>query len=199
MIPRVNLTKGAFLPLTQCVKTPQGQLFSDSFYGSNNHSQDYIPSKLKLELMKLFPTMFDHRVLELDNVNVINEIDSPQLQINLTLRCPSIENKQNYNFIKQQNMYTTQPIFIPKLSLHETISLCDMDKVFVSQLVRCPGVHLNVSPSVVSVVIISDSGELEISSDCETCSLTINGLGAEESDRFLTLDAISSDLAFHET
>ncbi|MGP1921800.1 MAG: hypothetical protein ACTS4Z_00865, partial [Candidatus Hodgkinia cicadicola] len=197
MVPRFNLTKGAFLPLSQCIKTPQGQLFSDSFYDSAGGFQDSIPSKLKLELTKLFPITFDCRVLELDTVNVVNEINSPQLQINLTLRCTSIEANESYSFIKSQSVYNTRSFNIPKLSEHETISLCDMDKVFVSQLTRCSAIHLNISSSTISIVIASGRSDLEISSDCEVCSLTFNGSTAEWTDRLLTLGATSSQLISH--
>ncbi|MGP1918476.1 MAG: hypothetical protein ACTS4V_00305 [Candidatus Hodgkinia cicadicola] len=194
MVPRFNLTKGTFLPLSHCIKTPQGQLFSDSFHDSADSSQDSIPSKLKLELTKLFPIMFDCRVLELDNVNVINEIESPQLQINLTLKCSSFETNQSYSFIKSQSIYNTHSFNIPKLSEYETISLCDMDKVFVSQLIRCPAIHLNISPPTISIVITSGRSNLEISSNCEVCSLTLNGSTSEWVNSLLTLGAIPSQL-----
>ncbi|MGP1926896.1 MAG: hypothetical protein ACTS7C_00025 [Candidatus Hodgkinia cicadicola] len=194
MISRFNLTKSTFLPLPYCIKTPQGQLFSDSFHGSIDSSQNPIPSKLKLELTKLFPTMFDHRVLELDNVNVTNEIKSPQLQINLTLRCSSMETNRNYDFIKSQNIYVTQPFSIPKLSEHETITICDMDKVFVSQLIRCPAIHFNILPPTISIVITSGHNDLEVSSDCEICSLTINGSTDEWTDSLLSLGTNPSHL-----
>ncbi|MGP1911241.1 MAG: hypothetical protein ACTS4T_00220 [Candidatus Hodgkinia cicadicola] len=194
MVTRFNLTKGNFLPLTQCAKTLQGQLFSDSFYDQNKTSQNYIPSKLKLELMKLFPTMFDLRVLELEDVNVINEINFPQLQINLTLRCCTLDNNWGYKYIKAQNLYHTQPFSVPKLSPHETITICDMDKVFISQLVRCPSIYLNISPPIISVVITSDCDNLEISSNCEVCALTLNDWTAEWTDSLLHFGVIPCGL-----
>ncbi|MGP1918129.1 MAG: hypothetical protein ACTS4U_00215 [Candidatus Hodgkinia cicadicola] len=193
MIPRFNLTKGTFLPLAHCTKTPQGRLFSDSFHESDEASQSPIPSKLKLELMKLFPTMFDCRMLELDDVNVINEIEFHQLYINLTIRCSSIGCERNYKFIKMQNVYHTKSFNIPKLSSHETISLCGMDKVFVSQLTRCPSMHLNISPPIISIVISSDRNDLEISSNCEVCSFNLNGSSAEWTDGLSHLGTIPPD------
>ncbi|MGP1911975.1 MAG: hypothetical protein ACTS5A_02430, partial [Candidatus Hodgkinia cicadicola] len=194
MTMRFNLTKGNFLPLPQCAKTLQGQLFSDSFYDHNKTSQNYIPSKLKFELMKLFPTMCDLRVLELEDVNVINETNSPQLQINLTLRCCTLDSNRDYKYIKTKNLYHTQPFSIPKLSPHETIAIGDMDKVFISQLVRCPSIYLNISPQIISVVITSDCDNLEISSDCEVCALTLNDWTAEWTDSFLHFGVIPCDL-----
>ncbi|MGP1917037.1 MAG: hypothetical protein ACTS6P_00180 [Candidatus Hodgkinia cicadicola] len=194
MIMRFNLTKGNFLPLTQCAKTLQGQLFSDSFYDHNKTSQNYIPSKLKFELMKLFPTMCDLRVLELEDVNVINETNFSQLQINFTLRCCTLDSNWDYKYIKTKNLYHTQPFSIPKLSPHETITVCDMDKVFISQLVRCPSIYLNISPQIISVVITSDCDNLEISSDCEVCALTLNDWTAEWTDSFLHFGVIPCDL-----
>lgn len=179
MISRFNLTKGTFLPLSQCIKTPQSQLFSDSFRDSYKTSETSVPSKLKLELMKLFPAMIDQRVLELDDVNVTDDVESPQLYTSLLIRCSSIDSKRKYKFIKNQDVYHTKPFNIPKLSSHETISLCDMDKVFVSQLTRCPSVHLNISPPIISVVLSSDRNDIEISSNCEVCSFTLNGAAVE--------------------
>ncbi|MGP1912173.1 MAG: hypothetical protein ACTS5A_03645, partial [Candidatus Hodgkinia cicadicola] len=118
----------------------------------------------------------------------------PQLQINLTLRCCTLDSNRDYKYIKIKNLYHIQPFSIPKLSPHETITIGDMDKVFISQLVRCPSIYLNKSPQIISVVITSDCDNLEISSDCEVCVLTLNDWTAEWTDSFLHFGVIPCDL-----
>lgn len=176
MSARVRLTNNVISSKALCLRTPQSQQFSNSFVGYVDSAKNHIPSKLEKELSILFPVIFDSQLLELDDLVTENKYGSFTLQIKLSFTQSCINTERTYGFIQNCVKLISPSFSVPKLSERETITICGMDRVFVSQLVRCPSIRVNLSPSVVSIDIISLRDTFKITSNRVKCVITTNGL-----------------------